>query len=476
MFLQKILNTITRYDLLKPKDKIVVAVSGGPDSVALTRILVSLIKNYKISLHLAHLNHLLRGEEAEADVVFVRSLAGQLGLELTVEEIDVARIAKKERLSIQQAAREVRYDFLKRTAEKTGANRIALGHHLDDQVETILMRLIRGSGPEGLRGIPPKREIAPDLILIRPLIEISPAEIKQYLQEEKLFYRLDSSNLKRDYLRNKIRLDLLPGLLELNPDFKHTLLRISSLWERDNDYLEEVAEKQLNKVILEGKEGEGRLNLSRFNSLPTAIRSRIIRRILAETRGTRRGFSFQHVEDLLHLAEFGPAQGRLDLPGVVVKREYNVLKLGRREKKRGQKISFDYSFLPGERVELPEIDKVVETKILDDFPAIIPKDRSKVYLDLEQIRPPLMVRTRCPGDRFSPLRMKGTKKIKDFFIDLKIRQEKRDQTPIVLDGKGIIWVAPYQISDRVKVTAKTKKVLLASLEANKGEKPDKEKG
>lgn len=477
MFLQKVLSAITRYDLLKPKDEVVVAVSGGPDSVALTRILVSLIKDYKIGLHLAHLNHLLRGEEAEADVVFVRSLAGQLGLELTVEEIDVARIAKKERLSIQQAAREVRYDFLKRTAEKRGANRIALGHHLDDQVETILMRLIRGSGPQGLRGIPPKREIAPDLILIRPLIEISPAEIKQYLEEEKLSYRLDSSNLKRDYLRNKIRLDLLPGLLELNPDFKHTLLRISSLWERDNDYLEEVAEKQLNKVILEGKEGESRLDLIRFNSLPAAIRSRIIRRILTETRGTKSSFSFQHVEDLLHLAEFGPAQGRLDLPGVVVKREYNVLKLGRRrEKRRRQENFFEYSFLPGEKVELSEIGKVVETKILDDFPAKISKDRSKVYLDLEQIRPPLMVRTRCPGDRFSPLGMKGTKKIKDLFIDLKIRQEERDQTPILLDRKGIIWVAPYQISDRVKVTAKTKKVLLASLEANKGEKPDKEKG
>ncbi|MEW5767982.1 MAG: tRNA lysidine(34) synthetase TilS [bacterium] len=475
MLLPKVLNTIACYELLKPKEKIVIAVSGGPDSVALTYILVSLAKDYTLSLHLAHLNHLLRGEEADADAAFVRSLAGQLGLELTVEEVDVAQVAQKERLSLQQAAREVRYDFLRRTAEKTGASRIALGHHLDDHVETILMRLIRGSGPEGLAGIPPKRKITNDLIIIRPLIEISVAEIKEYLQEEKLSYRLDSSNFKRDYLRNKIRLDLLPRLLELNPDFKHTLLRISSLWGRDNEYLEEVAEEQGGRVILEKKEGEAELNLIRFNPLPLAIRSRIIRGLLAEISGRRSGFFFQHVEDLIHLAEFGPAQGRLDLPGVVVKKEYDVLKLGRREKRRGQKISFDYSFLPGERVALPEIGKVVETKILDDFPDRIPKDRSKVYLDLEQIRPPLRVRSRCPGDRFSPLGMKGTKKIKDLFIDLKVLPEQRDKIPIVLDSQGIIWVAPYQISDRVKVTAKTKKVLSASLEANKGGKPRKEK-
>ncbi|MDI6791378.1 MAG: tRNA lysidine(34) synthetase TilS [bacterium] len=462
MFLQKFLNTITRYELLKPKEKIVVAVSGGPDSVALTHILVSLGKNYNLRLHPAHLNHLLRGEEAEADASFVRSLSQQLGLDLTIEEIDVAQVAKKDGLSIQQAARKVRYDFLTRVAEKIGAKRIALGHHLDDQVETILMRLIRGCGPEGLAGIPPRRKMADDLILVRPLIEITSAEIKEYLKENKLPYRIDSSNLKRDYLRNKIRLDVLPMLLNLNPNFKQTLLRISSLWERDDKYLEEAAEEHLGRLK---KEKEGSLDLSEFNPLPSAIKSRIIRRLLNTIINNHVEFSFQHVEDVLLMAEFGPAQGRLELPGgVIVKKEYNVLRGELRKKKGEEKKSFHYSFFPGDRVELQEIGKALETNILSNPPFRISKDRSMVYLDLEQIKPPLLVRNFCPGDRFTPLGMKGTKKVKDFFIDLKILQEQRDQTPIILDRKGIIWVAPYQISDRVKVTTKTKDVLLASLE------------
>ncbi len=522
--IQTVEKTITQYSMFEKGEKIIIGISGGPDSVALTHILSSIQQKYKLTLHLAHLNHLLR-EEAKQEAIFVQELAESLNLPVTIEEIDVAQ-EKSRNFSLEQKARKVRYEFLIRVAKDLGATKIALAHHLDDNLETIMMWLIRGCGAEGFEGIPPVREIvtihsnevqgnysnqvignqssgnldtdyqlrvtdnrqpivrplqmakvlreiAPQLpgkplSIIRPLINITKQEIEHYLKEHKLSFKIDSSNLEKDYLRNKIRLELLPRLEEYNPKIKEALIKFSLLWKVDNEYLNFLSSQARDKVILEN----GSLELKGFSELHQAIQTRILRQIIAEVKEDLEGITFKHIEAILNLIKDGPAQGSLDLPSnIKVKREYGQLwicqgngspnlfggKQGKSaEREKGEK---RYLIVPG----VTEIERgQIETRLLskEAFPSFF-SSPTKAYLDYDKLKLPIVIRHRKCGDKFHPYGLAGTKKIKDFLMDLKVAKKVRDTVYLLEDGQGIIWIMGFdRIDERVKITEATKNVLL----------------
>ncbi|MFH1562794.1 MAG: tRNA lysidine(34) synthetase TilS [Nitrospirota bacterium] len=469
--------TITQYSMLEEGDKVIIGISGGPDSVALLHILLSLQERYKLTLHLAHLNHLLR-EEARQEAVFVKELAESLNLPVTIEEIDVAQDTSKN-FSLEQKARKIRYEFLIRVAKSISATKIALAHHFDDNLETIMMWLIRGCGAEGFGGIPPVRKIDPQLpgkpvSIIRPLINITKQEIEDYLKQYNLSFKIDSSNLKKDYLRNKIRLELLPKLEEYNPNIKKALTKLSLLWEVDNEYLNILSTSAKEKVVLEN----GGINLKEFSKLHPAIQSRILRQSIEEVKGNLEGITFRHINAILNLVKDGPSQGSLDLPSnIKVEREYDKLVICKGEREKKGKGEETHILPPLKRGLLPPThsqegiivvvtgitrvaELIIETQLLHP-PFSMLHTSFNAYLDYDKLKLPIRVRHRKFGDKFHPYGMAGSKKIKDFLIDLKVTKKVRDKIYLLEDGEGIIWIMGFnRIDERVKITETTKKVLV----------------
>lgn len=464
--LDDVIATISQYNMLELGDRVVVAVSGGPDSVSLLHILWCLKDRWRLDLHIAHLNHLLRGEEAGKDARFVKGLAKGYGFPITLREYDVLKWSQNNRVSLEVGARKLRYKFLVGVAEGVNARKIALGHNADDNIETILMRLIRGTGIRGLKGIHPVRLLNNNLKIIRPLINIPSCEIKDYLTRNNLKYRIDSSNLKPIYLRNKIRLALLPLILEYNRRFKETLSRTASLWEKDDEYLSEIARIEFAKGLVK-RDGKIILDLGKIADLPQPILSRILREGIRLAKGDLERVIYQHIVQIIRLIDRGPSQGEVHLPGKIkVQREYGYIIISEEEEKRerGKELSFEYPIdVPGE-TEIICLKAELQTKILErDSSFSIPRSSlNTAHFDYDKVKLPLILRSRQPGDRFTPLGMKGQKKIKDLFIDLKIGRLERDKIPLLLDEEGIIWVVGYRIDDRVKVSEHTKKILRAS--------------
>ncbi|MEW6097149.1 MAG: tRNA lysidine(34) synthetase TilS [bacterium] len=457
ILIEKVEKTITQYHMLKEGDKVVIGISGGPDSVALLHILLRLQQRFKLTLLLAHLNHLLR-EEAKQEALFVEKMAESLKLPIVIEEMDISQDTSKG-LSIQQKARKIRYEFLIQIAKRLNASKIALAHHEDDNIETILMWLIRGCGAEGFKGIPPVRKINEGLYIIRPLIKNTRQEIEEYLKLNKLSFKIDSSNLKTDYLRNKIRLELLPKLKQYNPNIKKVLNRLSTLWHIDDEYLNLLSIDATNKVVLE----KGRIDLKKFSDIHQAIQSRILRKIIEDVKGTLQGITFGHIEAILNLIKNGPAQGSLDLPSnIKVEREYDTLAIYKGKRKEERKGEEKYIKVPGvTEVEGLKIEtQVIKKESLANFYSLL-STPSEAYLDYDKLKLPLLLRHRKKGDKFHPYGMAGSKKIKDFLIDLKVPKRKRDKIYLLEDNKGIIWIMGFnRIDERVKITHTTENVLV----------------
>jgi len=452
--IKKVEKTITQYQMLKEGDKVVIGVSGGPDSVVLLHILSRLQQKFKLTLYVAHLNHLLR-KEAKQEALFVKNLAESLKLPIIIEEIDILQDTSKN-FSIQQKARKVRYEFLIQTAKRLNATKIALAHHEDDNVETILMWLIRGCGANGFKGIPPVRKINEELYIIRPLIKNTKQEIEEYMRLNKLSFKVDSSNLKTDYLRNKIRLELIPELQQYNPNIREVLNKLSTLWQIDDEYLNFLSIQARNKVILE----KGRIDLNKFLALHQAIQSRLLRQIIEEVKGNLQGITFAHIEAIINLIKDGPTEGTVDLPSnIKVEREYETLVIykGEREEVKGEE---KYLSVPG----VTQVEGLkVETQIVprESLSTLYPllSTSSKVYLDSDKVKLPLLLRHRKKGDKFHPYGMVGSKKVKDFFIDLKVPKRMRDKIYLLEDREGIIMVF-NRIDERVKITDSTKNILV----------------
>jgi tRNA(Ile)-lysidine synthase len=467
---ERVAGFVEKHRLAACGERLVVAVSGGADSTCLIHILAGLRERLDITLHIAHLDHGLRGEEGQADADYVLRLAGRLGMPSTIGRADVKAYQKKHRLSLEEAAREVRYRFLSQTATEVGAGRIATGHTRDDQVETILMHLIRGTGTKGLTGLRPESCLRIDgqvITIIRPLLDINRQETDDYCRENKLEPRLDSSNLSLSPLRNRIRQQLIPLLKTYNPDIAAALLRTAANAASELDYLDgEMAGVRANVV---GREGEAfTLDKAGFSRLHPALRRHLLRAIIEELPGGLKDIETRHIEDILSMLD-RPSGKRINLPhGLAFTIEHDRFVIGRGVD--GQSIippfSGEYPLnIPGQ-TRLP--GWVVEASVIEKAgaPDGWTTDPDVACLDFDKTGYTLIVRSPRPGDVFQPLGMDSPKKMNRFMIDSRIPHARRAGIPVVLTpGQGndspgqIVWLVGYRINGRFKITPETKKIL-----------------
>jgi len=448
--LSRVVGTIRCHHMLEAGDRIGVAVSGGVDSVVLLDVLASLRNEFHLALAVLHLNHGMRGEEARRDQRFVQALSTQYALPYVDHEVDCPRYRKENSLSPQAAARELRYRFFEEAISTHDLDKVAIGQTADDQAETVLMRLIRGGGTRGLKGIPPVRGR-----YIRPLIEVWHEELLAYARHQGLSFVQDSSNLKKDYLRNRVRHELLPALQEYNPAIKERLLHLAQVLGEDESYLQGLTDEAARGIVF-GDQGCS-IPVPHLLSLPPALQLRVLQR--AFTSLSSGGvLEYPHVKGIKDLIQGGGGNKRLALPGGYwAQRIYDTLLLGKGEEiSEGIERAIDLA-VPG-RTRLDGLGVELEAAIMAGNPDP-PADPPVAYLDYHRLAFPLRARSYRPGDRFIPLGMDGHKKLKAFFIDLKIPREERVKIPVVISGDSICWVGGWRIDERFKVGKDTKKVL-----------------
>lgn len=450
---RQVQKTIGKYELLQPGERVVVAVSGGPDSMALLRVLWELRQEYRLSLIVAHLNHGLR-PESEEEKIFVQKATAALGLPFFSQRTDVRAWQRKENLTLQEAAREARYSFLTEVAQKHKAGKVALGHTADDQVESVIMRFLRGSGTRGLAGIPPVR----GGIFIRPLIECWRQEIEDFLRERKITYLIDSSNRTLQFLRNRIRHELMPLLKEYNPNLPHTLWQMAAIFRTEEEYWEDFLKAQFLSFVRQQKKETLTLDIPLLQNQPLAIQWRVIRQAIRECLGHLRRIGFVHIMEITRLITSEEPNKSLFLPhGLRVLKSYQALTFSRHPE---QISPFVYQVSGPGYLEIPEIGRGMYFAIIPRPPLEKERGVSHIALiDFDGVDFPLTVRSFRPGDRLQPLGMEKEKKIKDLFIDLKIPPAQRLKTPILLKDEQVLWVAGLCLDQRARVKPETKRVL-----------------
>ncbi|MGE4282123.1 MAG: tRNA lysidine(34) synthetase TilS [Clostridia bacterium] len=453
--------TIDKYNMLSPGDGVLVGVSGGPDSVCLLHILNTLKDEYDIKLYVAHVNHQLRGSMADQDAAYVEKLCADLSIPFFLKTEDVKKISKERGISEEAAGREVRYAFFFQAARQVGARKIAVAHNMNDQAETIVMRFIRGAGLEGLSGIKPFREDG----VIRPLLELERKAIEEYCFTHSLNPRLDKSNLDTVYTRNRLRWDLIPRIVENhNPNFIHTAVKNAELIRQDSQFIEEYVNELLYKNI-ENDDRQVSIPIVLIMNQHPSVQRRIIRKAIHVFKGNTTDIEYKHIEEILQLirnsAERTGAGKALDLPGNIrMELIYDKVCFVDKEDPNENK-SYSYLLEQGDTVFVKEAGMLVTARIVDknEFKGIESNKYAKAF-DYNKLNEEIYIRNRSLGDKFNPLGMTGTKKLKDFFIDLKVPKHQRDIVPLVVSGQDIIWVVGFRMSDKYKCTPGTKEILM----------------
>jgi tRNA(Ile)-lysidine synthase len=463
--LHRVQQTIQDFRMLEPGHTVLVAVSGGADSMALLDTLWRLREPLALRLCVAHLNHQMRPDAAE-DASFVEAVAGNLGLCYIGDRRDVPTYRRQHKASPEDAARRLRYAFLRAAAAELGADRIAVGHTADDQAETELLRLLRGSGLRGLGGIPPRHGD-----IVRPLIQVLRTDILQYLQSHRLPFREDPSNVQRQYARNRLRLDILPILRQhFNPRLAHTLSRTAQLLAEDEAALQAITQQHVLAACSVSPSGGISLELAALTSLPLALQRRVLRQALTELGGDLQGINATHIASIVTLMRSGAGNGRLTLPrGMTVERRYDVLLIHPLAPSAAVHLDVPLP-IPGV-CRLEALGVSITSAQLPRYAVVGPFPCGDVtWLDAECVGQEVRVRTRRPGDRLQPLGSPYAKKLKSFLIDAKIPRVLRDRVPLVVTSKGIAWVAGMRPAEWAKVTATTRAVLRLQLVRHVAEK------
>jgi tRNA(Ile)-lysidine synthase len=464
--IEKVRKTLSTYTMLSPGDRVLVAVSGGPDSICLLNALQTLANQLNITLHIAHLDHMFRGEESAEESRFVASLAEKLGIPATLEKIDVPAFCRERGLSSQEGAREARYGFLRRVAASTGCTRIATGHTADDQAETFLMRLLRGAGTSGLSAIPPMREN-----IVRPLITVTREEVIEYLRSNDLDYKTDSSNAKPVYTRNRVRVEILPVLKRFNPRIVETLASEAALLREEDEAVETYLEGIIETACVLT---EGMLSIKRdvFDTLPPAFRRRLLRRIVNMATGDASRLSRGSIEDaLLFMMSVQTGKSMTLSPAITITREYNRFILSARGKQEAFSLALA---LPG-ITPVPKIGLAVETGISEPGEAGT-EDANYLWradFDYDKMNPPLTIRNRRPGDWFQPAGMAGkSKKLQDYYVDEKVPRRKRDAVPLLCSGEDILWVMGLRTDERFLAGPGTRRLVTVTVRTLASDAPD----
>ncbi|MGB0061719.1 tRNA lysidine(34) synthetase TilS [Candidatus Binatus sp.] len=435
---------------VRPGSSLLIGLSGGADSVALTAVLVELRERLRLRITAAHLNHRIRAAESDRDEAFVRAMCARLGIELIVERADgLATVA-----NLEERARDARREFLLRVADQVQADFVALGHHRDDQAETVLMRLMRGAGAAGMAAM---AERGPGR-LIRPMLAVSRAEIREYLDARAIPFVEDSSNASRDILRNRIRADLLPMLeREYAPGFSGRLVELAGEMRALDDLVTAIAARELDAMRI----GGDALDVSGFGAVNRAVRAVVLRLFLAERMGSLRKISRAHVESVLHLMLDGGPSDSIDLPGGWrAAREYNLLRL--LDARARKAISADFSVpiaLDGITIVAAAGFKF-EASTIPAADATMPDTLSVAMFDAAKIADAgLVARSFRKGDRIHPVGMHGTRKVHDVFVDRKLPRASRERFPVVTLGDAIAWLPGLARADCALATNATETIL-----------------
>ncbi|MCX6354954.1 MAG: tRNA lysidine(34) synthetase TilS [Candidatus Aureabacteria bacterium] len=471
---------IREHRMLRDGQRLIVAVSGGPDSMVLLRLLQDLAPQYHLILHVAHLHHGLRGREADKDELFVRNYCREQKLPFVSERADVRGLAAKKSLSFETAARMARYAFLRRCAKKISADTIVVGHHADDQVETFLMRLVRGAGVRGLRGMLPARREG-DATIIRPLLCLWRSEILSCAKEFGIRYRIDRSNVDVQFLRNRVRRRLVKYLEKnYNPNVREVVRRSAELFADAYTYIHDEARKLFLSIAERRRKGSIELPLKKFLEAPPALQRELLSIAIGEL-GSAEAPGYNELRALSSFCEGSGEYGFHYLLGdLVAAREYGRLVLSREKEREAEKYEFPLEdgrevcsspFLLRFSVKmLPRRDVKRLKKRPARLAAVWNGGADRLWPLIEYFSEdavggrPLTVRNRRAGDRYAPLGMSGEKKLMRIMMDEKLPHRLRDRVPIVTCGDDVIWLVGYRIANHYRITPGTKRVIEVAVE------------
>lgn len=458
MLEERVIKNVYKHKLIKENDNIILGLSGGPDSMVLLHILLYVRERISFNLVVAHINHGVRGEEALKDEKFTEKVAKELGLDFFSTKADMVGLAKEKNISEEEAGREIRYGFFRELIKELGHGKIAVAHNRNDQAETLLMRIMRGTGIDGLAGMSFKSDD-----IIRPILDINRWEIEKYVEDNSIETVVDKTNLETIYSRNKVRLELIPYIKEnFNPNIIDTLFRLSENAKLDSSFLEECSGK-VYKSISKEKSASVVMKSDLFMEEDKAVKNRIIRKAIYNLIHTLQGIEEVHISSVVDLFNKGETGKRIDLPNnLLAKVSYNNLIIEKNinedmaevcENKEETILQIGQNYLEEYKLE-------INLKIIDRKYINFKNVSSNVkFFDYDIMNEEIWIRTRNPGDRFAPIGMKGRKKIKDYFIDEKIPRDLRDEIPLLMCGENIIWVIGYRMSEDYKVKKETRNVL-----------------
>ncbi len=487
-FIKNLAEELEAESVLSRDDHVVAGVSGGPDSMALLHVLVDLNAEcgYSLNIHIAHLDHQLRGQESEKDAAFVQAAADGLELPCTIERADIGEQAGSGEGSVEEVARRERYAFLERVCLRTGAKVAAVGHHRDDDAETILHRIVRGTGLRGLAGIPRARSLREgtairQIRLVRPLLRRDRRSLITYLSESGVPYRDDRTNQDNSVMRNRIRNSVLP-LLEhdVNPQVREALLRLGEQARWLEEYFRGTTQRTLETLVISRTDQELVLNAAALSKKARIIQTELIRRAVVAFQLGEQDLGFAQLVAVLDLVA-DPASGKeVHLPGgMTVSKRYDRLIFSMPTEEPRETIAAEIAvhvpgrtLLPIRRMEINCALEEADSRTLSQWlhrqhatqqtaPGRGPgaQQVDEEWIDYSRIRLPLVVRTRSPGDRFWPLGAPGSKKLSEFLTDAKVEPAERDRVAVLCDQLGPIWVIGHRIDERVKLTAHSNHVL-----------------
>ena len=439
--INKVYKTICEYRLIDKGDKIVIGLSGGADSMCLTHILWSLREKLGISLCTVHLNHGIRGAEADSDEESARAFSESLGIPFSSKCENVPEYAKIHGMSEELAGREIRYAFFDEILKEKGFNKIATAHNRNDNAETILMNFMRGSGLKGLGGIPHKRGN-----VIRPILDITRDEIEKYCKENGIEYVTDKTNNEKIYTRNKIRLDLIPQIMDtFNPNFINTVTENAKILSSDSEFIDDLSDRFYKENIK-----EGRVDIKLLSDESESVRSRVIKKMIVNASGNDHDLSGKYISDIEELIKKNKSGSSVNLPyNICAMVEYGKLYIGAVSKTD----DFIYEIPLGKKVYIPELNKTVYAKYTSE------KSENGIYIGACE-NDKIEIRNRREGDVFYPEGMQGKKKIKDYFIDSKIPRFMRDKTGIITVNGEIAYIFPKRYDRRFTFRGKGIKITL----------------
>lgn len=435
---------------VRPRSSLLVGLSGGADSVALVSALIELRERLGLKISAAHLNHGIRGAESDRDEEFARAMCERLGIELIVERAEGLGVVA----NLEERAREVRREFLERVADSIGADFVVLGHHRNDQAETVLMRLMRGAGAAGMAAMV---ERGPGKV-IRPMLSLSRAEIREFLGARGISFVEDSSNSSRDILRNRVRAELIPMLeRDYAPGFSGRLVELAGEMRSLDELVTAIAARELDAMRF----GDGALDVSGFGAVNRAVQAVVIRLFLSERMGSLRRISRAHVDAVLHLILEGGPSDSIDLPGGWrAEREYNLFRLVSSAERRTSSAEYSVAIaMDGITiVEASGFEFVASTIAAAD--ASMPDSLSVAMFDAAKIADAgLVVRSFVPGDRIRPIGMRGKRKVHDVFVDRKLPRARRERFPVVTVANTVAWIPGLVRGDCALVTKATETIV-----------------